>query len=102
MTLSSEANIVKINSKALDHSELKRLDKLEKEAIAGHAVVSKGKASVAICLEAAEVHHFKLLTELAYLARSVAASVAVLTKKKKVRLVNNHITAGLVEAGSLL
>ena len=36
-------DIVKINSKALEPSELKRLDKLEKEAISGHVIVTKGR-----------------------------------------------------------
>ena len=41
MTLSE--GIVKINSKALEASELKKFDKLEKEGIAFNGAVTKGK-----------------------------------------------------------
>ena len=41
MTLSE--GIVKINSKALESSELKKFDKLEKEGIALNGAVTKGK-----------------------------------------------------------
>lgn len=41
MTLSE--GIVKINSKLLEASELKRYDKLEKEAVGANAAVLKGK-----------------------------------------------------------
>ena len=41
MTLSE--GIVKINSKALEASELKKFDKLEKEGIALNGAVTKGK-----------------------------------------------------------
>lgn len=41
MTLSE--GIVKINSKALEPSELKKFDKLEKEGIASNGAVTKGK-----------------------------------------------------------
>ena len=37
--------IVKINSKALEQTELKRLDKLEKEALGGNGGVLKGRQS---------------------------------------------------------
>ena len=44
--------IVKLNSKPLDSSELKRLDKLEKEAVGGVVASTKGKqrrGSTVIC-----------------------------------------------------
>ena len=42
MTLSE--GIVKINSKVLESSELKKFDKLEKEGIAANGSVLKGKS----------------------------------------------------------
>ena len=46
MTLSE--GIVKINSKALESSELKKFDKLEKEGITANGSVLKGKSLVLI------------------------------------------------------
>ena len=46
MTLSKlDEGIVKINSKVLEYSELKKFDKLEKEGITSNGSVLKGKVS---------------------------------------------------------
>ena len=46
MTLSKlDEGIVKINSKVLESSELKKFDKLEKEGITSNGSVLKGKVS---------------------------------------------------------
>ena len=46
MTLSKlDEGIVKINSKVLESSELKKFDKLEKEGITSNGSVLKGKGS---------------------------------------------------------
>ena len=51
MTLSKlDEGIVKINSKVLESSELKKFDKLEKEGITSNGSVLKGKVSGCILI----------------------------------------------------
>ena len=55
MTLSE--GIVKINSKALESSELKKFDKLEKEGIALNGAVTKGKNTQDnVCFDWKSIH----------------------------------------------
>ena len=68
-------DIVKINSKALEPSELKRLDKLEKEAISGHVIVSKGRKFKAARRRIRGCPNGgSSFADLAYLARVVSSS----------------------------
>ena len=68
MTLSE--GIVKINSKALESSELKKFDKLEKEGIALTGAVTKGKTRI-FCLLFLKIDRNLTLDDISFLTASV-------------------------------